>query len=145
TIVLPLHLLIVSIANPTVSILWDRALLSLIVINLIILVTDTVARNALLMSADAFDRTIMQLAVLLLILGFLSFVTSGIAFHILGLPSSIPPFSEPSHFTLALTPFAIYGLASRNRRIILLSLTFIPFMILEVYSSVFLILIVIIT
>ncbi len=145
TIILPLHLLIVSVANPTVSILWDRALLSLIVINLIILVTDTVARNALLMSADAFDRTITQLAVLLLILGFLSFVTSGIAFHILGLPSSIPPFSEPSHFTLALTPFAIYGLASRNRRIILLSLTFIPFMILEVYSSVFLILIVIIT
>ncbi|WP_342071502.1 hypothetical protein [Yoonia algicola] len=144
TIALPLHLLIVSIAHPSLDILWGRALLSLLVINLIIAVTDRLSRNAQYISALAFDRIIRQLTYFLVILGFFSFITSDIARNIFGLPSAIPPFSEPSHFTLALAPFAIYAFATKNRLITLLGLAFIPFMIIEVQSLVFVVLLVIV-
>lgn len=105
------HIIIVSNA----STLWvDRFSYSVVWSLVISLGAACTAKIAVHKDAKDFHTLIMRCAQLLLVIGFLGVLLGKTIGQSIDWRVPLPPFSEPSHFVIAATPFLLYLLASRE-------------------------------
>ena len=109
-----IHILI-SINAP--SLWFDKFAYSIFLLIVVSLGAAGTAKLAVQMGAQDFHIIVKRCALLLLLIGFLGIIFGGTIGQFADWRLPLPPFSEPSHFVIAVAPFSLYLLASHERRL----------------------------
>lgn len=98
---------------------WSvRALVSLLFLLVVVLAVNFTAGHAARMPPEEFHKVIRRAVVLMLVLGTTNAILKDPLKDLNGWRAVMTPFSEPSHYAIALAPFALYAVAMRDRWLI---------------------------
>jgi hypothetical protein len=132
-----LHFCSILIFKDSVDFSLIRSLNSFFALSLVAVACDLMARRSSAVSFKDFDLIMRRMTYIIVVLGMASSLYAKEAASLLGLHRPIPPFSEPSQFSLAIAPFAIYTFMVRDVRGMLAFALLALIMIFQIFNLTF--------
>lgn len=96
-----------------------RSLVSLVFLLLVVLAVSFTAGHAARLPPERFHRIVRHAVVFLLLVGTINSVLRDILLGLTSWRAVMAPYSEPSHYSIALAPFALYAVAMRDWKLTL--------------------------